>query len=120
MENEEAGEGRHCVFQYKFLFLDKANIDLRQLKPLPELVDFRRKPVCIPLIIYVFRAVGCFPGPPDWLTRLAGSAGSILQAMVRLQFPQDRRAGLLDPCCRIWAISQPAIVSERRFGWKCC
>ncbi len=37
------------MFRERFCFLDKANINLLQLKPLSELVDFGRKPVCIPL-----------------------------------------------------------------------
>ncbi len=45
----EAGEGRRRVFGVKFGFLDEADIDLLQLKLLSELVDFGRKPVCIPL-----------------------------------------------------------------------
>ncbi len=45
----EAGEGRRRVFGSKLRFLDQADGDLLQLKPLPELVDFGRKPVCIPL-----------------------------------------------------------------------
>ncbi len=46
--------------------------------------------------------------------------GSVLQAMVRLQLPQDRCAGLFGSCCCIWAIGRPATISERRFGWRCC
>ncbi len=45
----EAGEGRHRVFGSKLRFLEKTDVDLLQLKPLPDLVDFVRKPVCIPL-----------------------------------------------------------------------
>ncbi len=45
----EAGEGRRRVFGDKFGFLDEADIDLLQLEPLPELVDFGRQSVCIPL-----------------------------------------------------------------------
>ncbi len=41
------GEGR--VFGGKLRFLDQTAVDLLQLKPLPELVDFGGKPVCIPL-----------------------------------------------------------------------
>ncbi len=43
----EAGKGLRRVFGSKFRFLDKTDVDLLQLKPLPELVDFVRKPVCI-------------------------------------------------------------------------
>ncbi len=43
----EAREGRYRVFGIEFRFLDQADVDLLQLKPLPELVDFGRKPVCI-------------------------------------------------------------------------
>ncbi len=39
----------------------------------------------------------------------------ILQAMVRLQFPQEWRTGWMDGCCYIWAIGRPATVSERQF-----
>ncbi len=44
----EAGESRFRVFGVKFGFLDEVDIDLLQLKPMSELVDFGRKPVCIP------------------------------------------------------------------------
>ncbi len=37
------------MFGSKLCFLDLTEVDLLQLKPLPELVDFGRKPVCIPL-----------------------------------------------------------------------
>ncbi len=45
----EAGEGWRRVFGGKFGFLDEADIDLLQLEPLSELVDFGRQSVCIPL-----------------------------------------------------------------------
>ncbi len=45
----EAREGRRRVFGDKFRFLVKAYINLLQLKPLSEVMDFGRKPVCIPL-----------------------------------------------------------------------
>ncbi len=41
----EAGVG---FLEIRF-FLDKANINLLQLKPLSEVVDFGRKSFCIPL-----------------------------------------------------------------------
>ncbi len=49
MDRGEAGEGRCRVFGSKLRFLDQTDVNLLQLKPLPELVDFGRKPVCIPL-----------------------------------------------------------------------
>ncbi len=48
-DGREARESRRRVFRYKFRSLDKADIGFLQLKPLCELVDFGRKPVCIPL-----------------------------------------------------------------------
>ncbi len=36
----EAGKGRRRVFGDKFGFFDEADIDLPQLEPLSELVDF--------------------------------------------------------------------------------
>ncbi len=45
----EAREGRCRIFAVELRFLDQTDVDLLQLKPLPELVDFGRKPVCIPL-----------------------------------------------------------------------
>ncbi len=45
----EAGEGRRRVFGRKLRFLDQTDVDLLQMKPLSELVDFGRKPICIPL-----------------------------------------------------------------------
>ncbi len=45
----EAREGWCWVFGVELRFLDLTDVDLLQLKPLPELVDFGRKPVCIPL-----------------------------------------------------------------------
>ncbi len=49
MDGGETGEGRRRVFGDKFGFLDEADVDLLQLEPLPELVDFGRQPVCISL-----------------------------------------------------------------------
>ncbi len=45
----EAREGRCRVSGGELRFLDQTGVDLLHLKPLPELVDFGRKPVCIPL-----------------------------------------------------------------------
>ncbi len=45
----EAREGRYRVFGVELRSLDQTDVDLLQLKTLPELVDFGRKPVCIPL-----------------------------------------------------------------------
>ncbi len=45
----KAGEGRCQALRDSLFILDKADINLLQLKPLSELVDFGRKPVCIPL-----------------------------------------------------------------------
>ncbi len=42
-------ESRRWVFGDKFGFSDEADVDLLQLEPLSELVDFGRQSVCIPL-----------------------------------------------------------------------
>ncbi len=49
MDGAEAREGRCRVFGSKLLFLDQTDVDFLQLEPLPGLVNFGRKPVCIPL-----------------------------------------------------------------------
>ncbi len=49
MDRGEARESRCRVFGSKVRLLDQTDVNLLQLKPLPELVDFGRKPVCIPL-----------------------------------------------------------------------
>ncbi len=45
----EAGEGQRRAFGNKLRLLDPTDFELLHLKPWPELVDFGRKPVCIPL-----------------------------------------------------------------------
>ncbi len=45
----EAREGQCRVFGVELLFLDQTDVNLLQLKPLPELVDSGGKPVGIPL-----------------------------------------------------------------------
>ncbi len=45
----EDRKGRRRVFVDKFCFLDNLGINLLQLKPLSEFMDFGRQPACIPL-----------------------------------------------------------------------
>ncbi len=46
---EKLEKGWRRVFGSKLRFLDKRNVYFFKLKPLPQLVDFGRKNVCIPL-----------------------------------------------------------------------
>ncbi len=46
---EKPGKAGVRSYEIRFFILEKADINLLQLKPLSELVDFGRKPVCIPL-----------------------------------------------------------------------
>ncbi len=49
MDGGEAREGRCRVFGVELRFVDQIDVDLLRLNPLPELVDYGRKPICIPL-----------------------------------------------------------------------
>ncbi len=68
----EAGKGRRRVFGSKLRVLDKTDVDILQLKPLPEIVNFVRKPVCIPLGDAegcLANSAGCFGDEPVGLQR---------------------------------------------------
>ncbi len=72
MDGGEAREDRCRVFGSKLRFLDQTVVDLLQLKPLPELVDFGRKSVCIPLEDaegVLANSVGSFGDEPVGLQR---------------------------------------------------